>query len=368
MGAEKTAGKSSHHRSKPPPVPPRPQHLIPVKIMSKYSSMPDILNGWRRDTNPDLLKLANAGVYSKRSIVDVIRPDGVKTKTNAAYSPMYHTTSNEYLAEKTLISHYRDIPRSNGNNYTMLPIRGGTKTTVVEPEKSSKRNGVINGGDDGCGGGGTISGSFSHHHVNEKSSKKFSCIPSRSNSKKKQQQQQNKNNVSRSQNSDHIDVNYRCGKNTNKGNDNGQISRTSWYVEDIQLSKCEINVAADTSAAATTTTTTTTIPNYSRYVGSPSSNKTATSTAIDYSVFTSNNNDTSNSSTKESVVNNVSQQRGTYRRKLYYPSQPQSPLPQALTTTMLSSPSLSSLPPLPKSLSDASQLWETTSKCAGARG
>lgn len=328
MGAEKTASMKSSHRVKPPPVPPRPQHLIPVKMMAKYSSMPDILNGWRRDTNPDLVKLGNAGVYSKRSIVDAIRPDCVKMKMKGdgvVYPPML-ATSNEYLAEKSMLAsnYYRDV-KSNGNNYTMLPIRG--RANVVEPDRGNKTY---------KNGGGNNSDS-SNMPVTEKSSKKFSCIPSRNNSKKKQMQQhQQKSTTLKMQNKEHIEGNnYRCGKNN--GNGSCQISRTSWYVEDIQLSKCEINVnTPDTSA--------TTSPNH----GGKCAGASPSTTVVNVSPYDNN-------------FCNVSQR--TYHRKRYQQtSQQQSPLPET-QRTMLSSPSLSSLPPLPKSLSDASLLWETTSKC-----
>lgn len=79
----RSAALAAPARSKPPPIPPRPQHLAPAKTMAKYSSMPDVLNGWRRDPNPDLLKVGRGdcagapplcAVSAKISALDVATP------------------------------------------------------------------------------------------------------------------------------------------------------------------------------------------------------------------------------------------------------------------------------------------------------
>lgn len=246
MGTEKTGGAvKSINRSKPPPVPPRPQHLIPAKALSKYSSMPDILNGWKKDPNPDLLRLPGAVVCQKGSTLDMVRGGGL---------PVEYSLAVANGVEKSKKSNLKHPFESNA---------------TARCEKSA--------------GG--------------KALKKFSCIPSRSNSKKKK------------------NGNDSAGW-LGKSNSRAEISQTSWYVEDVDnatvhLSKCEISVNSD--------------HNY-RYapekppavvVGSGSSS------------------------------NKFSPHRPS--------KQPQQ------SPTMSSS--LSGLPPLPKSLSDASLLWDSASKC-----
>lgn len=244
MGTEKDKIRSVN-RNRPPPIPPRPQHLIPVKAISKYSSMPDILNGWKKDTNPDLLKVNGA-------------------------SATMSTKKNVFGMSRERVKNGVDVPTPNG-----------------------VKNLVYNGnGDNECSG-------LPEKAVNGKTSRKFSCIPSRSNSKKKK-------NILSSINVCNNNNNSRSGKNNNRA----EISQTSWYVEDVgntvvQLSKCEITLNSD---------------NHCRY----------------------------NEQVAPVTVNTVSSSNSLtnkpYRR---------------FRSPMTSSSSLSGLPPLPKSLSDASLIWES---------
>lgn len=255
MGTEESV-IVTFHRNKPPPVPPRPQHLIPVKTISKYSSMPDILTGWKRDPNPDLLRLPNPVSFRKGSTLDMIR---------------FHPV---------------DCP---------VTVANGASEIVTERPLKNRMKCLYE----------TTSTSKGEKNANTKSSKKFSCIPGRSNSKKKKHS------------SDNISSNGWLGKTNNRAD----ASQSSWYVEDIgetmvQSSKCKITVNSDR--------------NYRYSIEKPTSESTKTTTLVVCDSGTD------------------SLQRSSYTQ------------PQSQSTTMSSV--LSGLPPLPKSLSDASMMWDSSSK------
>lgn len=259
MGTEKDKIRSVN-RNRPPPIPPRPQHLIPVKAISKYSSMPDILNGWKKDTNPDLLKV-NDVPAPKKSIFSISR--------------------GEYC-----LKNGADLKATNGIKHNTLNGNVVCYDRSVVPDKAAG---------------------------NGKTSRKFSCIPSRSNSKKK------KNILSSINvcNNGNVNGNNNNSSSRNGKNNRAEISQTSWYVEDVgntmvQLSKCEITLNSDNGA------------NNCRYT-EQSSPVTVVSTG-----------------STNSLTN-----KERYRR---------------FRSPMTSSSSLSGLPPLPKSLSDASLLWESAGK------
>ncbi len=269
MGTEKDKCRTVN-RNRPPPVPPRPLHLVSTKSMSKYSSMPDILNGWKKDANPDLLKLSNGALSSaKMSSLDV--------------SPRYFPKEGGgggVIALNGFLKNWRDDPRKSPSQM----YRGNSVDKV-------NRCDVAKGPEEAVG---------------RKPSRKFSCIPSRSNSKKKK-------------NSSHDD-NNRSGKSHNN---RSEISQTCWYVEDlvgdtpVQLSKCEITLNCNNN-------------NNCRYVSEETPVTPAGPTA--------------------SITTN------SFHRKVRYAKH---------QSTMTSSSSLSGLPPLPKSLSDASLLWDSSGKCFG---
>lgn len=255
MGTEESV-IVTFNRNKPPPVPPRPQHLIPVKAISKYSSMPDILTGWKRDTNPDLLRLPNPVSCRKGSTLDMIRFHPVNFPVTVA------NATSEIVTERPIKNRMKCLYET---------------TSISKGEKNS----------------------------NTKSSKKFSCIPGRSNSKKK------KHSI------DNINSNGWLGKTNNRAD----TSQSSWYVEDmeeprVQSSKYKITVNSDRNCRCS--------------LEKPTSESTKT-TAIVVCDFSA-----------------CSLQRSSYTQ------------PQIQSTTMSSV--LSGLPPLPKSLSDASVMWDSSSK------
>lgn len=191
-------------RSKPPPIPPRPQHLVPAKTMAKYSSMPDVLNGWQRDPNPDLLKLgprgSKGGDVAAISALDVATPrkgfrqNGVVGAVNGSAQQLY---------DAQLAGAYRSAAQSQS---LVAAVAVGDPKTAP---------------------------------------KKLSCIPSRSHSKKKSK-------IDRANDVVADGAGGGCDRNScalsGGAKSRPEISQTSWYVEDaagnptVRLSKCEISV------------------------------------------------------------------------------------------------------------------------------
>lgn len=294
MGTEKDKIRSVKS-NRPPPIPPRPQHLIPVKAISKYSSMPDILNGWKKDTNPDLLKINGGGAGA----------GDVSTMHNGTKKPSLFSISREYRVKNVIVDNGGSAANTlksytyntNGDcNYDY-----NTKAATPEKVAAAPAAPVANG---------------------KTPSKKFSCIPSRNNSKKKKNILSSINvctngNASASNGRATKNNNGKAGASAGAG---AEISQTSWYVEDVgntmvQLSKCEITLNSDN--------------NHCRY-----KERQVAPVTVSTNTVSSNCNNNCNFTNK--------QQRF---RRFYSP--------------MTSSSSLSGLPPLPKSLSDASLLWES---------
>ncbi|XP_065205929.1 uncharacterized protein DDB_G0271670-like [Planococcus citri] len=309
MGTEKDKIRSVKS-NRPPPIPPRPQHLIPVKAISKYSSMPDILNGWKKDTNPDLLKI-NGSAGGDASTMH----NGTKKSSLFSISREYRVKNavvdNTVAAAGTLKTY-----TYNGNGDCNYDYKT-TKTATSTPEKAVT----------------IAAANAAPSIVNGKTpSKKFSCIPSRSNSKKKKNILSSIN-VCTNGNATNTS-NGRATKNHNSrsghSNSGAEISQTSWYVEDVgntmvQLSKCEITLNSDNNNCRYKEQT---HQHHQQQQVAPATN----------TVNNSNNNN----------CNNFTTNRQPRYRRFHSP--------------MTSSSSLSGLPPLPKSLSDASLLWESADK------
>lgn len=199
-------------RSKPPPIPPRPQHLVPAKTMAKYSSMPDVLNGWRRDPNPDLLKLG----FDSRRNGDLGAKNGGATTVSAKISALDVAT-----------------PRNDFRHNGVVRMVNGSAQQLYDAKVASAY---------------ARSQSLAGKAGNKTSPKKLGCMPSRSHSKKKSKAD--------CCTSDSISAAGGVGGGSDRGScapsagatNRPEISQTSWYVEDaagnsrVQLSKCEISV------------------------------------------------------------------------------------------------------------------------------